>query len=260
MMGLRSLKKILHSSPEKFYSSGTAAMKYYKTDSRKISFGEYWHLSPKQFWVAWLNKILGRQMNFIRGIPEPQPFKIRLVEANTVPPTILGKLNSGVQDLEKIGFDQFWYCAAIQFLGGGMAHSVVSLHASRQIIAKVLYVSYAGRESFIFVFFSSFGGTILATTNKREEFRPLPKHIVQRQIDAGAPVLLALHQHKMLTLGTGDLAQSFAGLDEVAAFDDALIQATYEDKIKRGIWVEMTEPDVAALRAVRSTAFVIPQA
>ena len=43
--------------------------------------------------------------------------------------------------------------------------------------------------------------------------------------------------------------QKFASLDDVADFEDKLVQENYDDKIKRGIWVEMTEAEVAVLRA-----------
>ena len=81
------------------------AMKYYKTDSRKISFREYWHISPKGFWIAWLNKILGKQMNLSHGIPEPQPFKSRIIEPASIPCKILEKIDSEIHELKRLGFD-----------------------------------------------------------------------------------------------------------------------------------------------------------
>jgi hypothetical protein len=41
----------------------------------------------------------------------------------------------------------------------------------------------------------------------------------------------------------------FNGLGDVAAFEDKMLHASYDDKIRRGIWVEMTDAEVAALRA-----------
>jgi hypothetical protein len=59
-------------------------------------------------------------MNFIRGIPEPQPLKDRTVEADNIPKTIFEKLNSAIQDMKEAGFDQFWFYSSKNSLTGGM--------------------------------------------------------------------------------------------------------------------------------------------
>lgn len=224
-------------------------MKYYKTDSRKISFKEYWHISPRGFWIAWLNKILGKQMNLIRGIPEPQPFKSRVIEPATIPKAILEKINSEILNLKKLGFDQFWYFSSKQSLTGGGGYAVEGLHSSCQILAKVLFVYFKTREHLVIVLFSRYNdGPVLATTNKKPAFNPPSNHIVQRKIGARAGFLFNWHQKKLTEMSRTKLLQKFAGLDEAANFEDRLVQETYDDKIKRGIWVEMTEAEVAVLR------------
>jgi hypothetical protein len=233
-------------------------MKYYKTDSRKISFREYWHIARKNFWLAWLNKIRGVQMNFIRGIPEPQPFKNRIIEARSIPKEILEQLNSGVLDFQKLGFNQFWYFSNSLSLTGGGGYAVEGLHSTGQILGKVLYVYYKGRERLVIAFMTGFTEeTILATNNKKREFNPPAGHIVQRSVGAGAEVLFRLHQKKLAELGRAKTSQVFMGLDGVAAFEDKLAQRSYDDKIKRGIWVEMTDAEVAALRAEPARAHLV---
>src|SRR5882724_2095592 len=225
-------------------------MKYYKTDSRKISFVEYWHLSRKGFWLGWLNKLIGKQMNFIRGIPGPEPLASRIITADAVPAEIRQRLDHGISDLRQAGFDQFWYYTAKLSLTGGVSYAVEGLHSSRQIVAKVIYVIFKTRESFVTALISGFpDGTLLAPTIKKRDFTPPRKHVVQRQPGAGAPALLELHQRALAKLASRKAPQVFNNLEAVAAFEDIFLRESYEDKIKRGIWVEMTEAEVAALRA-----------
>ena len=226
-------------------------MKYYKTDSRKISFIEYWHLTRKGFLLAWWNKIIGKQMKLARGIPEPQPFYSRIIPADAVPAEIRHRLDHGISDLRQAGFDQFWYYSTKQSLIGGTAYAVQGLHTSRQILAKVIYVFYKTRERFSISLFSGFpDGIVLATTNKKRDFTPPSAHLVQRQIGADAQSLLARHQRKMFKLTTTTKPPlAFNSLADVAAFEDELLIQSYDDKIRRGVWIEMTEAEVAALRA-----------
>lgn len=233
-----------------------AAMTYYKTDSRKISFMEYWHLTPRGFWLAWWHKLMGNQLNLARGIPSPQPLKSRLVDADAIPKPIFEKLNTSVQELRALGFDRLWYeTYAKESLLTGLAYSAIALPASGQIIAKTIFVCVPRREHTTTVFLSDLGAeTILATTNKKPAFRPLPNHLVQRKVGAGIPFLLAWHQQKLSALGRERPARVFTDLDDLAAFDDRLVQQTYDDKIQRGIWVEMSDAEVAALRAQKSIA------
>ena len=66
-----------------------------------------------------------------------------------------------------------------------------------------------------------------------------------------------LHQDKVAELSRTKTPVTLTGLDDVAAYEDKLIQAVYDDKIERGIWVEMTDEEVAALRARPAKAYMI---
>lgn len=61
----------------------------------------------------------------------------------------------------------------------------------------------------------------------------------------------------MAELSRNNPALVFSGLEAVAAFQDEILQRIYADKISRGIWVEMTEEEVAALRAKKPVAHMV---
>ncbi|HEV2695410.1 MAG TPA: hypothetical protein VG347_21120 [Verrucomicrobiae bacterium] len=228
-------------------------MKYYKTDSRKISYVEYWHLSRKGFLLGWWNKLIGKQMNLVRGIPGPTPLADRIISAGAVPAEIRHRLEHGISDLRAVGFDQFWYYSSKGSLTGGLSYAVEALHSSRQILAKVIYVFYRNRERTVIYLVSGLpNDTLLATTNKKRDFTPRPGHIVQRKVGADAKYLIDLHQQKLSQLTAGQPALVFNNLEAVTAFEDKFLRESYDHKIRRGTWVEMTEAEVAALRAQRT--------
>jgi hypothetical protein len=229
-------------------------MKYYRTDSRKISFREYWNISRGgRFPFAALYKILGIPLKLTEGIPEPQPLRDRLIEAAAIPRRALEKLDPAILEFRELGFDQFWFSTQKDSMMIGSGYAVQTLHSSHLAIGKIISASYRTRENFVLAFFSRFkDGTILATTDKEPAFRVLPGYVVQRlPRGTGARRLWELHQKK-LAAPRGDIPpDTFANFDQVAAFDDETVRAMYEDKIRRRIWVEMTEAEVAALRSKR---------
>ena len=226
-------------------------MKHYKTDSRKISFGEYWRISTGfGFVIGWINKIFGIPMNFISGIPEPQPFRDRLIETDRMPRTIFEKLNLGVQDLQQLGFNQFWFYTSKNSLTSGFGYAVQALHSSHEVVGKIIYVSVKTRESLVLAFLSELNdGILLATTNRKHDFNSPPKHVIQRKLGANASQLWELHQEQLAECGLKNPPEVFADFDQLAAFEDKNSRRLYEDKIKRGIWVEMTDSEVADLRS-----------
>jgi hypothetical protein len=228
-------------------------MKYYRTDSRKISLGEYWNISRGgRFLFAALYKLLGIPLKLTEGIPEPQPLRDRLIEAGTIPPAIFSQLNSGIRDFQQLGFDQFWFYTLKNSLTSGSSYGVLSLHSSHHTLGKIIYVSIKAHTTLVLALMSELGdGTVFATSNKKQDFNQSPQYIAQRAPGAGAARLWELHQMKLEGLSRTRPPKKFTDFDQVAAFDDRFLRLSYDDKIRRGIWVEMTEAEVAALRAKR---------
>jgi hypothetical protein len=203
-----------------------------------------------RFPLAVLFKVLRIPLKLPAGIPEPQPLRDRLIDGNTIPRNISERLNSVIPEFRELGFDQFWFHTLKDVLMIASGYGVQALHSSHLVIGQILFVSYKARERFALAFVSRFSdGTILATTDTKPNFRPLPNYIVQRFPGAGARRLWELHQKKQAALSTSAAPLTFANFEQTAAFADEASRASFEDRIRRGIWVEMTEAEVAALRA-----------
>ena len=226
-------------------------MKYYKTDSRKISLREYYNIaSGTSFILPWLLKILGIPLRLTSGIPEPQSFRDNVVDSGTIPSEILVKLNCGVLELRKLGFDQFWFYTLKNSLMGGVAYGVQSLHPSHRTIGKIVFVSMKSRQSFVFVLVSELNdGTILATTNNKPQFNSPPGYTVFRRLQANAEQLWELHENNLAELSRNKPPKAIGDFDQVVALEDKSSQMSFADKVARGIWVEMAEAEVEVLRA-----------
>jgi hypothetical protein len=225
-------------------------MKYYKVDSRKISFREYYNISRGSGWIlAWLFKIVGIPLKLTSGIPEPQSFRDNIIEAGIIPPEILAKLNSGVLDLKRLGFDQFWFYTLKNSLIGGAAYGVQTLHPSHKTIGKVLFVSMKSSENFVFVFVSELNdGTFFGTTNNRPMFNSPLGYNILRRLHANAAQLLELQQNKLAELSQRNPPKTISNFDQVAGFEDKTSRMLHEDKVSRGIYIEMTDSEVEVLR------------
>lgn len=227
-------------------------MKYYKTDSRKISFVEYWYISRtfSGFLVGGVNKLLNRKMNFAKGIPGQAPFRDRIIEASAVPHDILGILDSAILELKTLGFHQYWYYSAKNSLTSGKAYSVQALHEGGQALGKIIFVEYRRRRNSSLSFISQLRDkTFYSTNNNRRTFNPPPGSQGRRMRGATAAQLWESHQMNLKKLANlANPAKVMNDFDQMAEVDDDLMTRIYADRIGRGIWVEMTEAEVNALR------------
>jgi hypothetical protein len=229
-------------------------MKYYKTDSRRISFTEYWHMAStvRGFLLASFNKIIGKQMDFVKGIAEPNSLREKIIPPASIPATILANLDSGIAELKRLGFDQFWYYSGSkESLYSGVGYSVQAMHASRQTIGKIVFIVVKNRQSFSFGFVSQLGDErFYFTTNNRRKFNPAPKHFGLRKLGTTSGQLWNFHRKRLESLNRrGESVKTFADFNDMVESDNLYIKQNFEDKIRRGIWVEMTDAEVAACKA-----------
>lgn len=228
------------------------AMKYYKTDSRKISFIEYWYIvgTFKGFLLGAFNKIRGKQMNFVKGIPGQVPFREKVIEASAVPRETLGILDTAASELKLLGFHRYWYYSNQNSLTMGSGYAVQALHDDGQALGKIVFVQYKSRQNFSVSFISQLRDTTFyITTNNRRMFNTPPGNEGRRIRGATAAQLWESHQKSLKELADrGNQAKVMSDFEQMAPIEDDLMSRIYADRINRGIWVEMTEAEVNALR------------
>jgi hypothetical protein len=227
-------------------------MKYYKTDSRKASYAEYWHITNTMggFLLGAFNKFRGKQMNLTKGIPGHTPFREKIIEANIIPPKMLAILDSSVAEIKQLGFYEHWYYTTKNSLTAGNAYGVQAISGDRQSICKVVYVEVKTRQNFSVSFISQLPDkTYYATTNNKKMFNAPPGRKGIRKLGATSGQLWELHQQALKKLAAdGNPARVMSNFDQMAEVEDTFMSEMYADRIRRGLWVEMTEAEVNALR------------
>jgi hypothetical protein len=69
-----------------------------------------------------------------------------------------------------------------------------------------------------------------------------------RDIGASPGRLLELHQRKLTEFSARNPPGTIGNLDQLAALEEKNARTSFDDKVARGIWVEMTPAEVTALR------------
>jgi hypothetical protein len=57
-----------------------------------------------------------------------------------------------------------------------------------------------------------------------------------------------------MALPPGNPPKNLTGFEQVAALEDKLVWKIFDERVRRGIWVEMTDDEIAILRAKRKAA------
>lgn len=131
----------------------------------------------------------------------------------------------------------------------GNAFGIEMLHNSGESIGKVIHATFGSLTSLVTVFLSvSDNGKITATTNKKPELNAPPEVDTERMAGFAVAELWQRHLERLSAARTIRAVRRFQGFDDVASFEDEWVKRIFEYQVSRGVWVEMSESEVAALR------------
>lgn len=241
--------------------------KFYKLDYRKLSFREYWNLSPN--WkgiVAWLMKVLGHPLQDANVYPHPSTFKECEVSEAQLPSEAAAAMAPACREIRGLGFHspQWVYIPSVR--GNVETIAGTFLHPSGQVIARVMY-SKATSGSVSIVLVSTFlitplkDGRQLVTTNQRPTLRVPGTSLVKRKIGAAPSVLHQLHMWRVRNLPPGAELREVKTAEQRDLFIEQNEREAFEFHQRRGLYValtdeQLTEPqrrlqDLEELRALR---------
>lgn len=131
----------------------------------------------------------------------------------------------------------------------GSTFGIELLHDSGESIGKILHASFGRLTSLVTVFLSvTVEGKVIATTNKKPELSSPPEAETERMIEAPVRRIWQRHLQRLTAARTtGDVCR-FQDFNDLAAFEDEWSKRIFEYQVTRGVWVEMSEAEVAALR------------
>jgi hypothetical protein len=225
--------------------------RYYKVDGRKITFLEYWRLSRKKTTAirAWLRKILGNPVSPSLGFTEATSWNEQVVDPNQLPQQVLRALEPAVQDCAEIGFRNPYYHCLRDRLGPGESGGVYLLHESGEVGGGVVFVRYGKLQSSVISFLSFLhDGQMLMTSNKRREFNSPLEPQIERLVGATAQELWKRHVQRIEKVRASNPPRKLSVPGAYQEWFDRITRVTFEHNVLRGLWVEMSADEVAALR------------
>jgi hypothetical protein len=220
---------------------------YYKVDSRRVSYREYWRMaSGFGFLVAAWAKFFGDELPFNTGAPRLDAI-VPLDEALAMQ-TPLGPL---VADAEAAGLQkQFYY--TIPMLGPVTGLACALLSRDNTILANAIYSrAKSGEETTAATVFSALSRLpdtrCMSTSNARRQLNAPPNIVANYLPETDVRGVLGAHG---LALARKHWNPLSIRTDEVEAVLVELNNAAIDYHVSRGVYVEMTAEEVAGLQAM----------
>jgi hypothetical protein len=221
--------------------------RYYKVDSRKITFVEYWRLSStfSGFLGGCVNKMLGRRMKLSEGIPEPTTFRDRIAQKEELLPHLVANLENGVADCVTLGFGSICYFNVKNKLNPGESGGVHLLHESGEVAVTIVHVKLRARERTVIGFISLLSdGKTIATSNKRPEFNNPPGVEIERLVGGGVAALWQRHSQRLERVRDATPPRKLIFPAAYEELFEAMTKKVFEHNVRRGLWVEMTALEI----------------
>ena len=221
---------------------------YYKVHSGRLSFGEYWRMSPNPvvFLIAAGAKLFGGlPMNF--SIPRIDT--LHTIDWEDMPPRAEKRMEPSVDSFESLGY-KYGFCYELPILELDRFMGACTLLAEDGThFALIVYVEMPEEKRLNIAIVTEFTDhSFGVTTNAKKELEPEPNHHAHRHLKAEAEELHRLHQqHLEQWRGDGlePVKQSWDRLPQVILDAE---QATVDFHASRGVFVPMTEAEVRKLR------------
>ena len=224
--------------------------RYYKLDSRKVTFGEYWNIvrSPMVL-IPWIAKLLNIPMKFSSGMPDFDSVRqLEVTEAkfserarDRLQPLLDKCLAMGFHSPRFFTYENMRRDSRISFVA--MLHeSGATVRLMHTLAAKV----QPPQEKMLVVLLSELSdGTYFFTSSQRKQFISQPKIVGNRLIGAGPERLLESHLQKLSGFRFTNPAKPVRSTEQLDDLWDRYEKSSREFGMQRGIYVWMTPEEVA---------------
>lgn len=236
------------------------ATDYYTSDSRNLTFREYWNVSPNIFVF-----LLGAALKILR-VKLPSELAVRYPEGITridnseIPEFALRVAETYQQDLAPLGFESgFWY--TIPVIGNVQGYGMCLQSRVPEILCVVNASRSYSREFFNdmsrCVFISQVNdGTILATTNNKPLALSPPEYQTERLLRR--PLAEVYHRHRERVREAAAPVTLFHSESDIAAFLLEMEQQSIVFNESRGWYILASDAELERLRKFRRNPKAIP--
>lgn len=221
---------------------------FYRVDSRKLTFAEYWRMSPDvfSFLVAAGLKVIGLPIRFSFAIPRPD--KLFVVEFDELPAAARNGMKRALRDAERAGL-RLAFCHRLAVperhrLGA----AAVLLDDARQTAFSVIYAQHGAQRECQLSAVSRFADDTLAcTTTIKKTMVPVPGSDVDRYPGADPAAIYDRHRAHLERLAGQGLVPVLLDEHRLPDFVHECEVRYVDFHIGRGVFVPMTDDELDAL-------------
>jgi hypothetical protein len=225
-------------------------VRYYKVDGQKLSYPEYWRMSPEplSFLIAALRKLLRIPVEFRFSIPRVD--SLDLLDPAEIPARVKKKWRAMIGECEDQGLQvQFYYTLPV--LEDTRESYAVTLLSDDGLVAT--NVTYAGTPSIEKTAFSCLSklrdGHCLITSSQPKQMEPCPEDEIDRLPGRSPADLLAHHREKISSSADSDRTPVRLNESKLQQLVLQREQGHVDFHIERGVYVPMTKTERRRLLA-----------
>jgi len=224
--------------------------RYYKLDSRKVTFGEYWNIvrSPTVI-IPWVAKLLNIPMRFASGLPDFDSVRQLEVPEAEFSMRAFSKLQPLLDKCLALGFHSprfFTYESMRRDLRTSFIAMVHESGATVRLMHTLAANAQPPQEKTLVVLLSELNdGTYYFTSGQRKQFITAPGIFGNRLVGASPEKMLESHLQKMAELSASNPAKPVRSTAELDDMWDRYEKHSREFGMQRGIYVWMTPEEVA---------------
>ena len=224
--------------------------KFYKLDSRKVTYGEYWNItrSPMVI-IPWVAKLLKIPMRFSSGMPAFDSVRELEVPEQEFSLRALDKLQPMLDQCLANGFHSPRFYTYESIRRDGRVSVISLVHesgATMRLNHSLAGSGQVAQEKTLLVLLSELqDGTFFFTSNQRKQFNSQPGVLANRLVGAGTERLLQSHLQKLAESQSTNPAKRISTTEQLDELWDRYEISSREFGMQRGIYTWMTPEEVA---------------
>ena len=226
--------------------------RYFTIDSRKVSYREYWNISPFGILITWPAKLFRARLKFVSGMALRETQREIEVSENFLTPEVRHKLQGPMNDCLRLGFHSPRYFHSVTRLGETDCFVVAMLHPSTQFVIRLFCtISVAPNVRVVKVTVALLSElqdkTYLVTVDTKPRFLAIPEAKIQRIVGGSVQALVKLHKNGLTKLQASNpprVINTPGLLDEVS---DRYEKMCNDFGFKRGIYVMLQPHELVSM-------------
>ena len=226
------------------------ATRYYRLDSRKVTFREYWNIARSwKVIIPWTAKLLRLPMRFVSGMPHFDSVReLRVAEAD-FPAEVREKLQPLCDLSQRIGFHSPQFHTYASMRGESRTSFITLLHPSGATLRLMCNVSgnvHPPKVKMLAVLLSELSdGTFFFTSDQRPQMLSAPGILANRLEGASLARLMESHLQKLEEFKSRNPPKRIESVEALDRLWDRYERLSREFGMKRGVYVWMSPEEVA---------------